>query len=152
MWRFVCCNFFPFLLLSDPGSEVRDPGWKKIRIRDKHPRSEKFVVSGIRDPGWKNTGIRDPGLTSRVCKICWFYVASQGHHNNSCLFDFQLITRHTHVNYCLADEHECVGGVAEHLPKVYGSKNGLEWPESPGFHANNRVAGRSLAEVLPWTK
>jgi hypothetical protein len=30
-------NFFhPFLLLlfSDPGSEIRDPGWVKIRIRD----------------------------------------------------------------------------------------------------------------------
>jgi hypothetical protein len=27
------------LLLLDPGSEIRDPGWVKIRIRDKHPGS-----------------------------------------------------------------------------------------------------------------
>jgi hypothetical protein len=35
-------NFFhPSLLLLflDPGSEIRDPGWVKIRIRDKHPGS-----------------------------------------------------------------------------------------------------------------
>jgi hypothetical protein len=31
--------FHPSLLLLflDPGSEIRDPGWVKIRIRDKHP-------------------------------------------------------------------------------------------------------------------
>jgi hypothetical protein len=27
------------LLFLDPGSEIRDPGWVKIRIRDKHPGS-----------------------------------------------------------------------------------------------------------------
>jgi hypothetical protein len=27
------------LLFLDPGSELRDPGWTKIRIRDKHPGS-----------------------------------------------------------------------------------------------------------------
>jgi hypothetical protein len=27
------------LLVLDPGSEIRDPGWVKIRIRDKHPGS-----------------------------------------------------------------------------------------------------------------
>jgi hypothetical protein len=27
------------LLFLDPGSEIRDPGWLKIRIRDKHPGS-----------------------------------------------------------------------------------------------------------------
>ncbi len=33
--------FHPFLLLLflDPGSEIRDPEWVKIRIRDKHPGS-----------------------------------------------------------------------------------------------------------------
>jgi hypothetical protein len=71
------------------------------------------------DPG---SGINIPDLQT----LLGFVMASQGHHNNSCSCDFQLITRHTHVNYCLADEHECVGSVAEHLPKVYGSKNGLE--------------------------
>ncbi len=28
-----------FYLFLDPGSEIRDPGWVKIRIRDKHPGS-----------------------------------------------------------------------------------------------------------------
>ena len=27
------------LLFLDPGSEIRDPGWVKIRIWDKHPGS-----------------------------------------------------------------------------------------------------------------
>ncbi len=33
--------FHPSLLLLflDPGSEIRDQGWVKIRIRDKHPGS-----------------------------------------------------------------------------------------------------------------
>jgi hypothetical protein len=33
-------NFFHLsllLLFLDPGSGIRDPGWVKIRIRDKHP-------------------------------------------------------------------------------------------------------------------
>ncbi len=28
----------------DPGSEIRDPGWVKIRIRDKHPGSATLVT------------------------------------------------------------------------------------------------------------
>jgi hypothetical protein len=36
-------NFFSplsfFYLFLDPGSEIRDPGWVKIMIRDKHPGS-----------------------------------------------------------------------------------------------------------------
>jgi hypothetical protein len=38
-------NFFSLLSLvavfwiGDPGSEIRDPGWVKIRIPDKHPGS-----------------------------------------------------------------------------------------------------------------
>ncbi len=28
-----------FYLFLDPGSDIRDPGWVKIRIRDKHPGS-----------------------------------------------------------------------------------------------------------------
>jgi hypothetical protein len=34
-------NFFSplsFIAVFDPGLEIRDPGWIKIRIRDKHPR------------------------------------------------------------------------------------------------------------------
>jgi hypothetical protein len=27
----------------DPGSEIRDPGWVKIRIRDKHPGSATLL-------------------------------------------------------------------------------------------------------------
>jgi hypothetical protein len=29
--------------IRDPGSEIRDPGWVKIRIRDKHPGSATQV-------------------------------------------------------------------------------------------------------------
>ncbi len=122
--KFCLLKFFPFLLLLDmasgsvgPGSGVKKNQGSGINIPDL--QNFLFLRSGIEK-------YEDPGLTSRICKICLVFMASQGHHNNSCLCDFQLITRHTHVNYCLADEHECVGGVVEHLPKVYGSKNGLE--------------------------
>jgi hypothetical protein len=33
------------LLFLDPGSEIRDPGWVKIRIRDKHPGSATLNLS-----------------------------------------------------------------------------------------------------------
>ncbi len=33
------------LLFLDPGSEIRDPGWLKIRIRDKHPGSATLLFS-----------------------------------------------------------------------------------------------------------
>jgi hypothetical protein len=36
---------FSFLLLLDPGSEIWDPGWKKIRIQDKHPGSAKLFLN-----------------------------------------------------------------------------------------------------------
>jgi hypothetical protein len=36
------------LLFLNPGSEIRDPGWVKIRIRDKHPGSATL------DSGEKN--------------------------------------------------------------------------------------------------
>ena len=41
--------FFPPLLvvLLDPGYEIRDPGWIKIRIREKHPGSATRFVSGF---------------------------------------------------------------------------------------------------------
>jgi hypothetical protein len=32
------------LLFLDPGSEIRDPGWVKIRIRDKHPGSATLLI------------------------------------------------------------------------------------------------------------
>jgi hypothetical protein len=32
-----------FLLCLDPGSEIWDPGWVKIRIRDKHPGSATLI-------------------------------------------------------------------------------------------------------------
>ncbi len=40
-------NFFHpclSLLFLDPGSEIRDPGWVKIRIRDKHPGSAPLLI------------------------------------------------------------------------------------------------------------
>ncbi len=40
-------NFFHLsllLLFLDPGSEIRDPGWVKIRIRDKHPGSATLGI------------------------------------------------------------------------------------------------------------
>ena len=43
-------NFFTpslLLLFLDPGSEIPDPGWVKIRIRDKHPGSVTLVKSII---------------------------------------------------------------------------------------------------------
>jgi hypothetical protein len=38
-------KFFPFLLLlnRDPGSEIRVPGWIKIRTRDKYPGSATLM-------------------------------------------------------------------------------------------------------------
>ncbi len=39
-------NFPPplLVLLLNPGSEIRDPGWKKISIRDQHPGSATLYV------------------------------------------------------------------------------------------------------------
>jgi hypothetical protein len=45
-------NFFHSSLLFlflDPGSEIRDPGWVKIRIRDKHPGSATQAISIYKD-------------------------------------------------------------------------------------------------------
>ncbi len=41
-----CCCFW----IRDPGSEIRDPGWVKIRIRDKHPGSATlfYFVSSLK--------------------------------------------------------------------------------------------------------
>ncbi len=35
------------MLFLDPGSEIRDPGWVKIRIRDKHPGSATLLVGDL---------------------------------------------------------------------------------------------------------
>jgi hypothetical protein len=35
--------FSPLSFVADFGSEIRDPGWVKIRIRDKHPGSATLV-------------------------------------------------------------------------------------------------------------
>ncbi len=43
-------NFFSLclsLLFLDPGSEIRDPGWVKIRIRDKNPGSATLVLTHL---------------------------------------------------------------------------------------------------------
>jgi hypothetical protein len=39
------------LLFLDPGSEIRDPGWLKIRIRDKHPGSATLIFCVCADDG-----------------------------------------------------------------------------------------------------
>jgi hypothetical protein len=31
--------------IRDPGSEIRDPGWIKIRIRDEHPGSATLNIN-----------------------------------------------------------------------------------------------------------
>jgi len=36
---FLCCFW-----IQDPKSEIRDPGWVKIRIRDKHPGSATLQI------------------------------------------------------------------------------------------------------------
>jgi hypothetical protein len=66
--RFDIQNFFTPLFSScfwilDPRSEIRDTGWVKIRIRDKHPGSATLVR--IRDPRsgktYSGSWIPDPG-------------------------------------------------------------------------------------------
>jgi hypothetical protein len=34
--------------IRDPGCEIRDPGWVKIRIRDKHPGSATLLITMLR--------------------------------------------------------------------------------------------------------
>jgi hypothetical protein len=37
--------FSPLSFVAVFGSEIRDPGWVKIRIRDKHPGSATLINS-----------------------------------------------------------------------------------------------------------
>jgi hypothetical protein len=60
--KVMVTHFFePSLLLTflDPGFKIRDPGWVKIGIRDKHPGSATLVDSRLIDVGsvreWTNT-------------------------------------------------------------------------------------------------
>ncbi len=39
VWQPIFFRPSLLLLFLDPGSKIRDPGWVKIRIRDKYPRS-----------------------------------------------------------------------------------------------------------------
>jgi hypothetical protein len=39
VWQLIFFHLSLLLLFLDPGFEIRDPGWVKIRIRDKHPGS-----------------------------------------------------------------------------------------------------------------
>ncbi len=57
-------NFPPFslVLLLDPGSGIRDPGWIKIRIRNKHPGSATLHTTGFQPnctPAGKNAAHQD---------------------------------------------------------------------------------------------
>jgi hypothetical protein len=38
-------NSLPPHVFWDPGSEIRDPGWEKTRIRDKHPGSATLLIT-----------------------------------------------------------------------------------------------------------
>jgi hypothetical protein len=51
------------LLFWGPGSQIRDPGWVKIRIQDKHPGSATLYFS-ILEPGSHGQGRKDPWLAS----------------------------------------------------------------------------------------
>jgi hypothetical protein len=57
------------LLFLDPGTEIRDPGWVKIRIRDKHPGSATLEM-------------RMPQVTGPVCKksVCHRYCYKNIYH------------------------------------------------------------------------
>ncbi len=60
------------LLVLDPGSEIRDPGWVKIRIRDKHPGSatlQKIVTKLSKIWFWYLSRIRDPGFGKNLLRI-----------------------------------------------------------------------------------
>jgi hypothetical protein len=54
--------FSPLSFVAVLGSEIRDPEWVKIRIRDKHPGSATLVRCCV-DPElfWPLSGIRDLG-------------------------------------------------------------------------------------------
>jgi hypothetical protein len=41
-------NFFPSSFVAVVGSGIRDPGWIKIRILDKHPGSTT-LITGVND-------------------------------------------------------------------------------------------------------
>jgi hypothetical protein len=44
----------------DPGSEIGDPGWVKIRNKDEHPGSATLVHSKFSDPHWLFKILKDP--------------------------------------------------------------------------------------------
>jgi hypothetical protein len=52
------------LLFLVPGSEIWDPGWVKIRIRDKHPGS-----ATLPDPGFKKVPDPRSGPGTAINKI-----------------------------------------------------------------------------------
>ncbi len=43
VWQQIFFHPSLLLLFLDPGSEIRDPEWVKIRIRDKHPGSATLI-------------------------------------------------------------------------------------------------------------
>ncbi len=48
------------MLFLDPGSEIGDPRWVKIRNKDKHPGSATLVHSKFSDPHWLFQILKDP--------------------------------------------------------------------------------------------
>jgi hypothetical protein len=50
-------NFFsPLSFVAVFGSEIRDPGWVKIRIRDKHPGSATLFLTATPEARYLNYG------------------------------------------------------------------------------------------------
>ncbi len=52
------------MLFWDPGSQIRYPGWVKIRIRDKHPGSATLSACVIRINNFMTSLLRWPGSRS----------------------------------------------------------------------------------------
>jgi hypothetical protein len=69
-------KFSPLSFIAVFGSEIRDPGWVKIRIRDKHPGSATLVKK-ILDPETQKIFFKlseyDPGVKRQYWHIMCFY-------------------------------------------------------------------------------
>jgi hypothetical protein len=52
------------------GSGIRDPGWVKIRIREKHPGSATLPLGNRYDPGYKLQS-PDPGSRTQIFSPTW---------------------------------------------------------------------------------
>jgi len=60
----------PLSFVAVFGSGIRDPGWVKIRIRDKHPGSATLPLGNRYDPGYKLQS-PDPGSRTQIFCPTW---------------------------------------------------------------------------------